>query len=164
MEPTPAYIPQCYWFYRSLQLGLSYPASSRFSSPLTSKVDSSLKALALRSSEQESVKILELKIDSYVGNLERYIFTPSPFPSFISKKIESIEEVLKTLRERCKEEEENVDLGEIKQKANKVILEAEEKIAEVEEAVEAEKRDCSDDKDNNGFPVKPEEKKLLKNQ
>ena len=99
MEPTPAYIPWHYGFYRSPWLGLSYPASSRFSSPLTSKVDSSLKALALRSSEQESVKILELKIDSYIGNLERYIFTPSPFPSFISKKIESIEEVLKTLTE-----------------------------------------------------------------
>ena len=94
-------------------------------------MDSSLKALALCSSEQESVKILELKIYSYIRNLERYIFTPSPFPSFISKKIESIEEVLKTLRERCKEEEENVDLGEIKQKANKVIFEAEEKFGEV---------------------------------
>ena len=123
-------------------------------------MDSSLKALALRSSEQESVKILELKIDSYIGNLERYIFTPSPFPSFISKKTESVEEVLKTLRERCKEEEENVDLGEIKQKANKVILEAE----EVEEADEAEKGDRPDDKDNYGFPVEAEEKKLLKNE
>ena len=101
---------------------------------------------------------MELKIDSYIGNIERYIFTPSPFPSFISKKIESIEEVLKTLRERCKEEEENVDLGEIKQKANKVILEAEEKIAEVEEADEAEKRDCPDDKNNSGFPVEVEER------
>ena len=61
------------------------------------------------------------------------------------------------MRERCKEEEENVDLGEIKQKANKVILEAEEKITELEEADEAETIDCLDDKDNNGFPVEAEE-------
>ena len=106
MESIPKYIPNRQGFYRSQRSGLSYP-------PITSKVNLS-STITVSPFEKESVKILKLRVDSYIENLERYISKPSPFAFFISQKIKSIKEVVETLRERVKEDEDTPDLGEIK--------------------------------------------------